>query len=111
MNRIVLAAYAGALMLVGAGTGTAVAATSQWTLTGATAQAESTRSGASMMSDAEIKQKLQAEGYANVQLGEHERGKVDATATKNGQPVDLEIDVQSGAVSQHIEKEGDDDDD
>lgn len=76
----------------------------------AIAQAANTRSGASMMSDAEITQKLQAEGYTNVQLGEHERGKIDATATKNGQDVDLEIDAQSGAVSQHIEKEGDDDD-
>jgi hypothetical protein len=73
-------------------------------------QAERSRSGASMMSDAEIKQKLEAAGYTNVQLGEHDRSKVEVTATKNGQDVDLDVDAQSGAVSQHIEKEGDDDD-
>ena len=76
-----------------------------------TAQRETVGSGASSMSDAEIKQKLQSKGYTNVQLGEHERGKIDATATKDGQAVELEINAQSGAVSQHIEKENDDDDD
>ena len=107
MKRSAVIALSTVPVLVAVVTATILAGTSDIT----SAQAESARSGASSMSDAEIKQKLQAEGYANVQLGEHERGKIDATATKDGQAVELEIDTQSGAVSQHIEKEKDDDDD
>ena len=107
MKRIAVIALSTLSVLAAVATATTGAGAGDFTA----AQAESPRSGASMMSDAEITQKLQAAGYTNVRLGEHERGKVDATATKNGQDVDLEIDAQSGAVSQHIEKEGDDDDD
>lgn len=107
MKWITVIALSTVPVLAAAVTGTTLAGTGEVK----TAQAESTRSGASMMSDAEIKQKLETQGYANVQLGEHEGGKIDATATKDGQAVELEIDSQSGAVSQRIEKEKDDDDD
>jgi hypothetical protein len=107
MKRIAVIALSAVPVLAAAVAGTTPAAAGQLTI----AQAESARSGASMISDAEIKQKLQAAGYTNVQIGEYERGKIGATATKDGQAVELEIDAQSGAVSQHIEKEKDDDDD
>jgi hypothetical protein len=107
MKRIAVIALSTMPVLAAALAATTLAGTSRLT----TAQRENVGSGASSMSDAEIKQKLQSEGYANVQLGEHERGKIDATATKDGQAVELEINAQSGAVSQHIEKENDDHDD
>ena len=107
MKRIAVIALSTVAVPAAVAATTTFAGTSELT----TAQAEGPRSGASSMSDAEIRQKLQAAGYANVQLGEHERGKVDATATKDGQQVELEIDAQSGAVSQHTEKEKDEDDD
>jgi hypothetical protein len=111
MKRINITAFSAALVLAAAGAGNALAATSQSTSTGTIAQSESTRSGASMMSDTEIKQKLQAEGYSNVQLGKHEGDSIDVTATKNGQRVELHVDAQSGTVGQDTEKEKDDDDD
>jgi hypothetical protein len=106
MKRIAIIALSIMPVIGATPVATTLAGTSELT----TAQRESNGSGASSMSDEEIKQRLQAAGYANVQLGEHERGKIDATATKDGQAVELEIDAQSGAVSQH-EKEKDDDDD
>jgi peptidase YpeB-like protein len=112
MKRIAITAVSVALVLAGAGTGTALAATSQSTnSTGTNALSESARSGASMMNETEIKQKLQAEGYSNVQLGKHEGDEIDVTATKNGQRVELQVDPQSGAIGQDTEKEKDDDDD
>jgi hypothetical protein len=53
---------------------------------------------AAAMSDAQIKQKLESEGYANVRITEHDKDHVDATATKNGKPEKLAVNPQTGQV-------------
>jgi hypothetical protein len=53
-------------------------------------------SGATTMSDAQIKQKLESEGYGNVQIKEHEKNHVDVTATKNGKTERLAVNPQTG---------------
>ena len=50
------------------------------------------------MTDAEIQQKLQGQGYTNVQIRQHDKDHVDVTATKNGRVEKLAVDPQSGAV-------------
>ena len=50
------------------------------------------------MSDAQIQQNLQGQGYTNIKIGEHDKGHVDVTATKNGKVEKLAVDPQTGAV-------------
>ncbi len=50
------------------------------------------------MTDTQIQQKLQGQGYTNVQIREHDKDHVDVTATKNGKVEKLAVDPQSGAV-------------
>jgi hypothetical protein len=50
------------------------------------------------MTDTDIQQKLQGQGYTNVQIREHDKNHVDVTATRNGKVEKLAIDPQSGAV-------------
>ena len=50
------------------------------------------------MSDTEIQQKLQGQGYSNVKIGEHDKGHVDVTATKNGKVEKLAVDPATGTV-------------
>lgn len=53
--------------------------------------------GQGAMTDAQIQQKLQSQGYTNVQVTKHEKGHVDVTATKNGKAEKLAVNPQTGA--------------
>jgi hypothetical protein len=50
------------------------------------------------MTDAEIQQKLKADGYTNVQITEHDKDHIDVKATKNGKTEKLAVNPQTGAV-------------
>lgn len=60
------------------------------------------------MTDAQIQQKLQADGYTNIGTLKREKGHIDATATKNGQTVKLAIDPKTGAAMPDTDKDDDD---
>ncbi len=62
----------------------------------ATAGSATTKQG--MMTDAQIQQKLQSEGYTNVQVTKHDKGHVDVMATKNGKAEKLAVNPQTGAM-------------
>jgi hypothetical protein len=51
------------------------------------------------MSDAQIQEKLKADGYTNIQITEHDRDHVDVKATKNGKTEKLAVNPQTGAVA------------
>jgi peptidase YpeB-like protein len=59
------------------------------------------------MSDAQIQQNLQAQGYTNIKIGEHDKGHVDVTATKNGKVEKLAVDSQTGAVKADTDQDKD----
>ena len=61
-----------------------------------------------MMTDVQIQQKLQSEGYANVQVTKHDKGQIDVMAMKNGKAEKLAVNPQTGAVMPDAEKEDDD---
>jgi hypothetical protein len=61
---------------------------------------------ATPVSDAEIRQILEAEGYANVQIKERDNKRVEVTATKDGRTSKLSINPQTGEV----QSDSDDDD-
>src|SRR5262249_5501642 len=85
-------------------------AVGQATSTAPTTQSgTSGQSGASTMSDAQIRQKLEAEGYS-VQSLKHEENYVEAKVTKGSQSGELRVDPQSGAITQATEAAGDSDD-
>lgn len=75
----------------------ALAAGSQ-TVTPVAQAGNGTESGVSMMSDAQIRQQLEAQGYA-VQSLKHERDYVEAKVAKGGQPAELKIDPHTGAIT------------
>jgi hypothetical protein len=50
------------------------------------------------MTDAQIQQKLQSEGYTNVQITEHAKDHVDVKATKNGKTEKLAVNRETGTV-------------
>ena len=50
------------------------------------------------MTDAQIQQKLKADGYTNVQITEHDKDHIDVKATKNGKTEKLAVNPQTGAV-------------
>jgi hypothetical protein len=54
---------------------------------------------ADKMTDAQIQEKLKADGYTNVQITEHDRDHVDVKATKNGKTEKLAVNPQTGAVT------------
>ena len=51
------------------------------------------------MTDAQIQEKLKADGYTNVQITEHDKDHVDVKATKNGKTEKLAVNPQTGAVT------------
>ncbi len=59
------------------------------------------------MTDAQIQQNLQAQGYTNIKIGEHDRGHVDVTASKNGTIEKLAVDPQTGAVKPDTDEDKD----
>ena len=59
------------------------------------------------MTDAQIQQKLQADGYTNVKVGDHDKSHIDVTATKNGKMEKLAVDPQTGAVKPDTDEDKD----
>jgi pyruvate/oxaloacetate carboxyltransferase len=49
--------------------------------------------GSTQMSEAQIKQKLQQEGYSNVKLQRESQPEYTGTATKNGKTVHIEVEA------------------
>ena len=107
MRKSVIVGLAGSLLTasaaltIAAGQPTSTAPNTQ---TGASGQ-----SSVSTMSDAQIRQKLEAQGYS-VQSLKHEENYVEAKVTKGGQSGELRVDPQSGAITQATEEGGDSDD-
>lgn len=54
---------------------------------------------ATPMTDAQIQQKLQSEGYTNAKVTKHDKDHVDVTAMKNGKAVKLAVNPQTGAAT------------
>jgi Peptidase propeptide and YPEB domain len=50
------------------------------------------------MTDAQVRQKLEAQGYTNVQIKERDKGHIDVTAARNGKSEKLAVNPQSGQV-------------
>jgi hypothetical protein len=63
---------------------------------------------AAPMTDTQIQQKLESEGYTNVQITGHEKTQIDATATKNGATQKLSVDAQTGNVAAGTDTDDDD---
>jgi hypothetical protein len=61
------------------------------------------------MTDAQIQQKLQSEGYSNVKITEHAKSHIDVTATKDGKTEKLAVNRTTGAVTQDNDKDDDKD--
>lgn len=73
---------------------------------GTTATAGSaTAAQATMMTDAQVQQKLQSEGYTNVQVTKHDENHIDVKATKNGKAEKLAVNPQTGAVMPDTDKD------
>lgn len=89
-------AILGVLLMAGS-SGLALAAS------GTPAPGSTTTVQATPMTDAQIQQKLQSEGYTNVQVTKHEKDHIDVTAIKNGKAEKLAVNPQTGAVTPDIE--------
>jgi len=63
------------------------------------------------LSDVDIKAAVQAKGYQNPQITDHDKDHVDVTATKDGKKVKLAVDPQTGAVKPDTDKDRDKDKD
>ena len=50
------------------------------------------------MTDAQIQQKLQSEGYTDVRITEHDGGHINVLATRNGKAEKLVVNPQTGAA-------------
>ena len=72
-------------------------------LSGTAALAQTTQSG--IMSDAQIKQTLESQGYTNVRVTEHDKNHVDVTASKNGQTQKLAVDPRTGQSKPDTDKD------
>jgi hypothetical protein len=57
------------------------------------------------MTDAQVQQKLQSEGYTNVQVTNHDKSHIDVTATKNGKTEKLAVNPQTGAAMPDEDKD------
>jgi hypothetical protein len=57
------------------------------------------------MTDAQLQQKLQSEGYSNVKIAEHAKSHIDVTATKDGKTQKLAVNRSTGAVAEDDDKD------
>ena len=78
--------------LLAVSAGTAIAAGDQSTRSATNIQAAT-------MSDTQIRQKLESEGYSNVRITDHDKSHVDVTAARNGKSAKLAVNPQSGQVT------------
>jgi hypothetical protein len=83
----------GVALLVGSA-GIAIAAQDNQTAGSSATNVQATR-----MTDAQVRQKLEAEGYTNVQIKDHDKTHIDVTAAKNGKPAKLAVNPQSGQIT------------
>jgi len=51
------------------------------------------------MSDSQIRQQLESQGYSNVKITQHDKNHVDVTASKSGQAQKLVVNPQTGQAS------------
>jgi hypothetical protein len=61
------------------------------------------------LSDVDIKAAVEAKGYTNVKITDHDKDHVDVTATKDGKTVKLAVDPQTGQVRPDTDKDHDKD--
>jgi ferritin-like metal-binding protein YciE len=59
------------------------------------------------MTDAQIQQKLQSEGYTDVRITEHAKDHVDVKATKNGKAEKLAVNPKTGDVKPDEDNDND----
>lgn len=60
---------------------------------------------ATPVTDAQIQQKLQSEGYTHVQVTKHDKDHIDVTATKDGKAEKLAVNPQTGALMQDTDND------
>jgi hypothetical protein len=104
MRKVVTTAFLASSLALGTGFTDAARAAGS---TAPTQSGASEESGASTMSDAQIRQQLEAQGYT-VQSLKHERDYVEAKVIKGGQLTELRVDPQSGTMSKAPEDGQDD---
>jgi hypothetical protein len=63
---------------------------------GAFAQTNSPATGRTGMTDTQIVQQLERQGYSNVKVTDHDRGHVDVMAMKGGQQQKLAVNPSTG---------------
>lgn len=59
------------------------------------------------LTDAQLKEKVEAQGYTHVRITEHDKDHVDIKATKDGKTVKLAADPQTGAVKPDTDNDRD----
>jgi hypothetical protein len=59
------------------------------------------------VTDQQIQQNLEAQGYRDIHISRHEKSHVDVRATKNGQAERLAVNPQTGAVSPDTDNDKD----
>lgn len=69
------------------------------------ASAPAIKAQATTMTDAQVRQKLEAQGYTNVRITEHDKSHIDVTAAKNGKSEKLAVDPGSGQVMPDTDKD------
>jgi hypothetical protein len=88
----------GAAFLAGS-TGIAMAASDH------DASAPAIKVQATTMTDAQVRQKLEGQGYTNVRITEHDKSHIDVIAVRNGKSEKLAVDPQSGQVTPDTDKD------
>jgi hypothetical protein len=68
-----------------------------------------TKVQATTMTDTQVRQKLEAEGYTDVRIGERDKGYIEVTAAKDGKTEKLAVNPQSGQVTPNTKSDDDDD--
>lgn len=63
--------------------------------------------GQGAMTDAQIQQKLQSEGYTNVQVTKHDKDHIDVRAMRNGKAEKLAVNPQTGAAMPDADRDDD----
>lgn len=69
------------------------------------ASAPAIQAQATTMTDAQVRQKLEAQGYTNVRITEHDKSHIDVIAAKNGKSEKLAVDPRSGQVTPDTDKD------
>jgi hypothetical protein len=57
------------------------------------------------MTDAQIRQKVESEGYTNVRITDHDKNHVDVSAAEGGKTAKLVVNPPSGQVTPDTDKD------